>query len=121
MNSRSEVKSEIRQICTAEPHFAPDLNKAAVPVDQNASHHATGKFKGAPSLVQHDVAGHQAHLSQIFRRQRTESMGSEGEPASPVGSPMTSPQFHSAISANTQQNLATNLKIKELKQAFDFK
>ena len=118
----SDTKREIREYCSNAPHFAPHLNKAEIHADPTKPHQPTGKYRGAPSLVQHDASGHQAHLANIFRRQRTESMGSEGEPASPVGSPMTSPQFHSAIQANNQQqSLATNLKMKELKQAFDFK
>ena len=113
-------KREYREFMTGfkpheHPHYAPHLNQ----VDPEKFAQSKNKWKGAPSM------GSNPHPSGFsypaLLRTRSLSTGSEGEPSSPVGSPVTTPPILTAMKPNVVPSLATNEKIKELRHEFDFK
>ncbi|CAC5418140.1 unnamed protein product [Mytilus coruscus] len=126
-------KKEMRDFLGTTTHFNPAMNQ----INPDDAAKAKFKFKGAHYMGSNpEAAGVRTHqgspkmqiFTQQFRRTRSESCGSEGEPASPIGSPITTPPLHAAIQANSQaqfgtqgQSIANSLKMKELRHEFDFK
>lgn len=125
-------KKEMRDFLGTTTHFNPAMNQ----VNPDDAAKAKFKFKGAHYMGANPEAGVRTHqgspkmqiFGQQFRRTRSESCGSEGEPSSPIGSPITTPPLHAAMQANTQsqfgapgQSIANSLKMKELRHEFDFK
>lgn len=91
----------MRQLSGSQPHFAPQLNQ-----------------KGAADQKPTTNFFHRNNSPKMdFQRYRSLSVGSEGEPSSPIGSPQTiTPPI--AIQMNEPAN--KQKFYKELKTSFDF-
>lgn len=93
----------MRQFSGNQPHFAPHLNQSGA-----------GDQKPATNFFQRNISPKMAD----FQRYRSLSVGSEGEPSSPIGSPQT---ITPPIAIQMNESASKHKFYKELKTSFDFK
>lgn len=93
----------MRQFSGSQPHFAPHLNQSGA-----------GDQKPATTFFQRNISPKMAD----FQRYRSLSVGSEGEPSSPIGSPQT---ISPPIAIQMNESASKHKFYKELKTSFDFK